>query len=163
MKPRYHCCEELSRQAGGAVTKYITLFKGETTILVTFNIIDSNEIPQDVVETTVASITLTAAPTIDDKISQLPFSFQTVAPFQISEVIGGSAVLLSTEKGPDPTGLKPIVIITRGQNVIYTKDAADISEDLVRGTRGFSLADIVREDSIEFVGGDGLLYRSTDR
>lgn len=141
--------------AGGAVTKYITLFKGETTILVTFNIIDSNEIPQDVVETTVASITLTAAPTIDDKISQLPFSFQTVAPFQISEVIGGSAVLLSTEKGPDPTGLKPIVIITRGQNVIYNKDAADISEDLLRGTRGFSLADIVREDSIEFVGGDG--------
>ncbi|NEQ53309.1 MAG: hypothetical protein F6K11_24770 [Leptolyngbya sp. SIO3F4] len=141
--------------AGGAVTKYLTLFKGEATILVTFNIIDPDEVTQDIVETTVASITLSAAPTIDDKISQLPFSFQTVDPFEVSEVIGGSAALLSTEKGPDPTGLKPIVIITRGQNVIYSQNAAEISEGLLRGTRGFSLAEIVREEPVDFAGGSG--------
>ena len=141
--------------ASGAVTKYLTLLKGEATILVTFNIIDPNTITQDIVETTVTSITLTAAPTLDDKISQLPFSFQTIAPFQVTKVIGGSAVLLSTEPGPDPTSLKPIVIITRGQNVIYNQDAADISEGLLRGTQGFSLAEIIQEDSLEFAGGRG--------
>lgn len=136
----------------GAVTKYITLFKGETTILVTFNIIDPSAVTQDIIENTVASVTLAAAPTLEDKISQLPFSFQSTDPFNVADVLGGSTVLLSTVAGPDPTGLKPIVIITRGQNVVY-EDAANISEDLLRGTRGLSLAEILREESVEFAGG----------
>lgn len=146
--------------AVGAVTKYIALFKGETTILVTFNIIDVAEVTQDVVETTVTSVTLAAAPTLEDKVSQLSFLFQSVAPFKVADVLGGSTVLLSTVEGPDPTGLKPIVIITRGQNVIYGRDAAEISEDLLRGTRGFSLAEIVLEDSAEFAGGNGYLLQA---
>ncbi|MEM9486549.1 MAG: hypothetical protein AAGA83_22970 [Cyanobacteria bacterium P01_F01_bin.116] len=147
------------QSAAGAVIKYITLFKGETTILVTFNIIDPTQVTQDIVENTVASITLVAAPTLEDKISQLSFSFQPTAPFNVADVLGGSTVLLSTIEGPDPTGLKPIVIITRGQNVVYD-DAAGISEDLLRGTRGLSLAEIIREESVEFAGGRGYLLEA---
>lgn len=148
------------RADSGEVTKYLTLFKGETTVLITFNIIDPDRVTPEMVETTVASVVLAAAPTIEDKISQLSFSFNTAAPFQIFDVLGGSAVLLSLQKEPDTSGLKPMVIIARGQNRIYTRDAADISEDLLRGTRGFSLANIVQETAVEFAGGSGYLIEA---
>lgn len=148
------------QSAVGVVTKYLTLFKGETTILVTFNILDPDDLTQEKVETTIASITLAAAPTLDDKLAQLPFSFQPASPFTVADVMGGSLALLSTIPGPDPTGLLPIVIIARGQNVIYGRDAADLSEDLLRGTQGFALAEIVLEEAVEFAGGSGYFIQA---
>ncbi len=149
--------------AEGEITKYLTLFKGETTVLVTFNIFNPARITQEVVETTITSITLATAPTIEEKIAQLSFIFQPAAPFNISNVIGGSGVLLTTFEGTDPSGMEPIVIIARGQNIIYDQDAADISEDLLRGTRGLSLARIVQQEFVEFAGGNGYLIEAVCR
>ena len=146
--------------AAGEFTKYLTLLKGETTVLVTFNIVDPAQISQEVVEATIASISLAEAPTIDERIEQLSFSFQTVEPFRIADILGGSSALLTTFEGTDPSGRAPVVIIARGQNVIYGQDAADISDELLRGTQGFSLAEIVRQEAVEFSGGSGYLIEA---
>ncbi|MEM1256336.1 MAG: hypothetical protein AAGI69_28190 [Cyanobacteria bacterium P01_H01_bin.21] len=157
----------VQQTAAGEFTKYLTLLKGETTVLVTFNIADPNQTTQETVEATVASITLAAAPTIEEKIEQLSFSFQTTEPFRVADVLGGSSALLTTFEGTDPSGggtdpsgMAPMVIIARGQNIIYGQDAADISDDLLRGTRGFSLAEIVRQEAVEFSGGSGYLIEA---
>ncbi|MGD1951016.1 MAG: hypothetical protein ACFB14_15395 [Leptolyngbyaceae cyanobacterium] len=150
----------VQQTAAGEFTKYLTLLKGETTVLVTFNIADPNQTTQETIEATVASITLATAPTIDEKIEQLSFSFQTAEPFRVNDVLGGSSALLTTFEGTDPSGMAPVVIIARGQNIIYGQDAADISDDLLRGTRGFSLAEIVRQEAVEFSGGSGYLIEA---
>ena len=150
----------VQQTAAGEFTKYLTLLKGETTVLVTFNIADPNQTTQETIEATVASITLATAPTIDEKIEQLSFSFQSAEPFRVNDVLGGSSALLTTFEGTDPSGMAPVVIIARGQNIIYGQDAADISDDLLRGTRGFSLAEIVRQEAVEFSGGSGYLIEA---
>ena len=150
----------VQQTAAGEFTKYLTLLKGETTILVTFNIAAPNQTTQETVEATVASIILATAPTIDEKIEQLPFSFQTAEPFKVADALGGSSALLTTFEGTDPSGMAPVVIIARGQNIIYGQDAADISDDLLRGTQGFSLAEIIRQETVEFSGGSGYLIEA---
>ncbi|MEO0434498.1 MAG: hypothetical protein AAF151_22675 [Cyanobacteria bacterium J06656_5] len=145
----------------GEVIKYLTLFKGETTVLVTFNIVDPNQVTPEIVEATVASISLTAAPTVEDKVSQLSFSFQAAAPFSLSDVLSGSAALLTTVETPDPSGMSPMVIIARGQNVVDGQDMANLSERLLRGTRGFSLVEIVRQATVDFAGGSGYMIEAT--
>ena len=146
--------------AVGEFTKYLTLLKGETTVLVTFNIVDPAQITQEMVEATIESIVLTEVPTIDEKIEQLSFSFQATEPFIVSDVLGGSSALLTMVEGIDPSGITPVVIIARGQNVIYGQDAADISDDLLQGTRGLSLAEIIRQEAVEFSGGSGYLIEA---
>ncbi len=144
----------------GSVTKYVTLLKGEKTVLVTFNIIDPAVITQGMVESTIASIDLAAVPTLDEKIAQLSFSFQAAEPFKTSDVFGNSAVLLTTFEGTDPSGMKPVVIIARGQSSVGGRDAEDISAELLYGTRGFSSAEILNQEPVDFAGGQGYLIEA---
>ncbi len=144
----------------GSVTKYVTLLKGEKTVLVTFNIIDPAVITQGMVESTIASIDLAAVPTLDEKIAQLSFSFQAAEPFKTSDVFGNSAVLLTTFEGTDPSGMKPVVIIARGQSSVGGRDAEDISAELLYGTRGFSSAEILKQEPVDFAGGQGYLIEA---
>lgn len=144
----------------GNATKYITVLEGEKTVLVTFNIIAPAVITQAIVEATITSIDLAAAPTLEEKVAQLSFSFQAIAPFRVSDVFGNSGVLLTTFEEIDPSGTKPIVVIARGQSVVYDRDAEDISAELLYGTRGFASAEIVNQESVEFSGGLGYLIEA---
>ncbi|MFG6094259.1 hypothetical protein D0962_33410 [Leptolyngbyaceae cyanobacterium CCMR0082] len=51
-------------------------------------------------------------------------------------------------------------MIERGQNVLYGQNTTDISEHLLRGTRGFSLVNIVKQESVDFAGGYGYLLEA---
>lgn len=149
------------QSSGGKVTKYITLLRGEKTVLITFNIIDPSQYTDYMVECAVASISLSAAPSIEERISQLSFTFQATVPFRVSDVLGGSSVLLTTVNGTDPSGLSPVVIIARGQNVVDDNRLPYLSEQLLRSTRGLSLATINQGDWVEFAGGRGYRLEAT--
>lgn len=150
------------QSAGGTVTKYMTLFRGENTVLVTFNIIDPRQDTSEVIEAAVASISLTAAPTIAERIAQLPFTFHATAPFRVADVLGGSSALLTMIDGPDPSGLSPVVIIARGQSVVSEyNNIYRLSEQLLRSTQGFSLANIVQTNAVDFGGGRGYRLEAT--
>ena len=117
---------------GGSVEKYMALFRGDTAVLISFNIFDAETITISTIERSLASVTLSSAPTLSEEVEQLPFSFASAAPFRIGDVLGGSSVLLTSFEGIDPTGLMPVVIIVR---------------------QGFEEAEIASSEEVNFGGG----------
>lgn len=144
----------------GTVEKYITLMQGDNTVLLTFNILDPTITSREAVEAAIASINLASAPTLEEKVAQLPFSFEAFTPFELRDVIGGSSALLTTFEGTDPSGEQPVIIIAKGQSAVYETNLAELSETLLRGTQGFALADITYESPTSFANGNGYLLEA---
>lgn len=140
--------------SGVEVQKYMALFRGEVTVLIAFNIFDSQAVTASTVESTIKSTRLSTAATLAQKIDQLPFTFQTTAPFIIGDIIGGSSLLLPTFEGTDPTGLRPVVLITRAQAAMSSSsDTKMLAQRLLRGTQGFENAEIITSEQRGFAGG----------
>ena len=140
---------------GVEVTKYIALLEGENTVLVTFNIVEPSPITQDDAQMVVESISLLSALTLDEKVAQLSFSFEAIDPFQVAHVFAGNTVSLQTTEGPDPSGMAPVVIITRAHSITATSDPSQIGEQLLRSTPDFQAVEITEQDSASFAGGTG--------
>lgn len=148
------------QSAIGTVEKYVTLIQGDNTVLLTFNIFDPSIASREQIEDTIASIRLTSAPTLEEKVAQLPFSFEAAAPFELRDVLGGSSALLTTFDGIDPSGQQPIIAIAQGQSPVYETDLAQVSETLLRDTQGFSLADITAQATVAFVDENGYVIEA---
>jgi len=140
----------------GEVYKYMALFRGDVTVLVTFNIFDPQTMTEPVVKEIIKSIRLSTAATLEQKIEQLPFSFQNTAPFRVGDTVGGSGVWLSTFDGTDPTGLMPRLIIVMAYAPIpASSDIELVARQMLRGTRGFDNAEITTTEDRSFGGGRG--------
>ncbi|MEL6224993.1 MAG: hypothetical protein AAFR31_20355 [Cyanobacteria bacterium J06627_8] len=140
--------------AEAEVTKYIALLEGENTILVTFNIMDPNQMTQDDAEMVMESIRLLPL-TLEERVAQLSFSFEAIAPFQVSQVYSGITVLEEMTEDPAPFGTGAAVLITRGYNSSETSDPAQINEQLLRNTPDFQSIQITNQESAPFAGGTG--------
>ncbi|OUS24528.1 hypothetical protein A9Q99_24335 [Gammaproteobacteria bacterium 45_16_T64] len=138
----------------GEIGKYMALFRGDLTVLMTFNVFNSNVLSPSIVKATIGSVRLAPAPTLAQKIEQLPFSFSVVTPFHIGNVLGGSGVLLPTFEGADPTGFKPAVLVVRALAPVPPESSIDlVSQQLLRGTQGFETAKIITKKETTFAGG----------
>lgn len=138
---------------GGSVEKYMALFRGDTAVLISFNIFDAETITISTIERSLASVTLSSAPTLSEEVEQLPFSFASAAPFRIGDVLGGSSVLLTSFEGIDPTGLMPVVIIVRALAAVPASDVKLVAQQLLRETQGFEEAEIASSEEVNFGGG----------
>ena len=138
---------------GGSVEKYMALFRGDTAVLISFNIFDAETITISTIERSLASVTLSSAPTLSEEVEQLPFSFASAAPFRIGDVLGGSSVLLTSFEGIDPTGLMPVVIIVRALAAVPAFDVKLVAQQLLRETQGFEEAEIASSEEVNFGGG----------
>lgn len=142
--------------SNGEIGKYMALYRGDTTVLLTFNVFNSDALSPSIVKATIDSVRLAPAPTLAQKIEQLPFSFSVTTPFQVGSVLGGSGVLLPTFEGVDPTGLKPAVLIVRALAPVPPGSNVDlISQQLLGSTQGFETAEIVTKEEATFAGGRG--------
>lgn len=145
-----------TQTAGGrTMTKYMALFGGDKTVLVSLNVRNPPDITQAHAEGIMASITLRHAPSLEDEIAALPFTFRTVEPFHVDQVLGGSNVLLTITESPDPSGMSPVVVITRALEPADSSDPAVIGERLIRGTTGFQSLEIADQASVSFAGDNG--------
>ena len=123
----------------------------------TFNIVDPSQMTQHDAQTVVESISLLSALTLEEKVAQLSFSFEAIAPFQVSHVLAGTTVSLQTTEGSDPSGMAPVVIITRAHNIVETSDPDKIGVQLLRSTPEFQSVQITTQESAPFAGGTGHL------
>ncbi|MCP5155754.1 MAG: hypothetical protein H6983_16415 [Ectothiorhodospiraceae bacterium] len=140
--------------AAGDVAKYLALYRGGTTVLLTFNVFDSEHLSPGAVEAVMRSVRLSAPLTLQQQVDALPFAFEVAPPFRLSGVLGGSAVLLTTFEGTDPSGTKPAIIIARSLSpVAPTPAAEEVNERLLQSTRGFEGAEVLVRQAAQFGGG----------
>jgi hypothetical protein len=140
----------------GKVGKYLALYRGDVTVMLTFNVFDPRILTPSAVEEIIRSVRLAPAATLQQKVNQLPFFFRVTAPFRVGDALGGSTALIPSFEGTDPTGLRPVVIIGRAVSAIDPSANPElVAQQLLRGTKGFESAEIARIEEAEFGGGTG--------
>jgi hypothetical protein len=143
---------------GREIKKYIAVMGGPqsstNTTLITFSITRSDPLSQNDVEGVLRSVSLARMPTLDEKVARLTFTFRAVAPFQITEAEGVSALLGIVDK-TGPPGAKPAIVINRAGTNASPAETPQVSERLMRGVSGFSNAQISEQAPATFAGGPG--------
>ncbi len=136
---------------GRDITKYLALLEGGKTVLVTFNIADRSFTEADA-EALVRSIEVAPAPTLDERLAELPFTFRAVEPYSVAEVISREAVRLEVEGDEE----QPEIVIGRGQSRAMMGDEARVAVELLRAVgAAWRDAEIVEQGPAPFAGGSG--------
>lgn len=148
---------------GGTFDKWIVLFKGEKTVMLTVQAPKAAKLAPATVKSMIASVTLGKEPSLDDKLAALPFAIKAVAPFRAIDTIGGSGVLMTVgDKNTDPSGTQPLLIVAY-QNATPARPGQEeaLSETLLKGTHNLENATIAERRHLPFAGGDGMLLRGS--
>ena len=140
---------------GKDVTRYLALLKGDKTVLVSFTVPDRAFTEADA-EAVLRSIELTPEPTLEQRLSELPFVFSAVEPFAVKDVINRQAVNLEV-KGGDRA--QPTITIGFGRSQALMGEEARVAVELIKNTGGYREAQITAQEAVTFAGGKG--YRVT--
>lgn len=139
------------------VEKYVALFRGDVTVIMTFNIVEPQIETSESIEIAIRSVRLSAPATLEEKLAQLPFSFTSVSPFRVNDILAGSGAVLSTIDGQDPAGLIPAVIIVRALSPVTTStDAEAVAKQILASVQGFEGAEVTSSEEVNFGGGSGV-------
>jgi hypothetical protein len=141
---------------GKDLTKYLALLEGDKTVLVTFNIADRGFTEADA-EAVVRSIELAPAPTLEERLAGMPFTFRAVDPYSVAEVIPRTAVTLEAGNGDE----LPEIVIGVGRSQALMGDEARVAVELLRATGGYRDAVITAQEPAPFAGGDGYVITAT--
>jgi hypothetical protein len=107
------------------------------------------------VEAILRSVRIARLPTLDEKLSQLPFTFRAVAPFRVVDALPGTAAILSTSEGVDPEGKKPMIVIGKVGTDATPAEVARANERELRSIPGFKDAPITEQRPTPFASGQG--------
>jgi hypothetical protein len=99
--------------AGTTFDKWIVLLKGAKTVMITVQAPEDSDLDGDDVVAMLKTVSLGAEPTLDQKLSALPFRVRATEPFRVVDTFGGLGVLMTS--GPlnvDPKGQQPMLIVS---------------------------------------------------
>ena len=139
---------------GRNTSRYFALLKGDKTVLITFNVADRSFSEADA-ETLLRSVSLGSAPTVDEQLARLAFTFEVVEPFRVANVIDRNTVTLEMGDDARPASSRPAVVIGRGQSQAVMGDEARVAVELLKNTAGFREATVTSERPVAFGGGAG--------
>ncbi|WP_332689720.1 hypothetical protein [Bosea sp. (in: a-proteobacteria)] len=148
---------------GVTFSKWIALLKGAKTVLVTIQSPEDADFDGDDAEALLKSVSLGNEPSMSDKIGALPFAVAAAEPFRIVDTIGGSGVLMTV--GPlnaDPSGKQPLLIVAGQLAAAQGLAIEQLSETLLKQTRGLQGATIATREKRPFAGTDGYLLAGDD-
>jgi hypothetical protein len=144
---------------GREFTKYIALMggphAGTHTVLISFNLSSATPLRQSDVEAVLRSVAIARLPTLEEKLSQVPFTFRAAPPFHVVDAMPGSAVILSTAERVDPAGKKPMIVIGKVATAASPAEVAQTNERELRTVPGFKDAPIGEQKVTQFAGGQG--------
>jgi hypothetical protein len=135
---------------GKDVTRYLALLKGDKTVLVSFTVPDRTFTEADA-EAVLRSIELTPEPTLEQRLSGLPFVFSAVEPYAVKDVINRQAVNLEV-KGDRA---QPTITIGFGRSQALMGEEARVAVELIKNTGGYREAQITAQEPVTFAGGKG--------
>jgi hypothetical protein len=139
---------------GRDLTRYLALLKGDKTVLVSFTIPDRTFTEADA-EVLLRSIEMTPEPTLEERLSELPFVFSAAEPYVVKDVINRQAVNLEV-KGDKA---QPTITIGYGRSQALMGEEARVAVELIKNTGGYREAQITAQEATTFAGGKG--YRVT--
>lgn len=140
---------------GKDTTRFLALVKGDKTVLVSFTVPDRNFTEADA-EAVLRSIEITPEPTLEQRLSELPFVFTAAEPYMVKDVINRQAVNLEV-KGADQ--MQPKITIGFGRSQALMGEEARVAVELIKKTGGYQNAQITAQEPTMFAGGKG--YRIT--
>lgn len=139
---------------GRNTIRYFALLKGDKTVLLTFSLPDRIFSEADA-EALVRSVSLAPAPTLDERLAVLPFTFTAVEPFRVADIIGRDTVTLATGDDDRPQNSRPVIVIGRGQSQAVMGDEPRVAVELLKNTAGFRDAAVTAQSPATFAGGAG--------
>jgi hypothetical protein len=139
---------------GKSSIRYFALIKGDKAVLLTFTLLDRSFAEADA-EALVRSVSLTPAPTLEERLAGLPFTFTVVEPFRVANIAGRNSVTLETGNDDQPASSRPAVVIGRGQSQAVMGDEARVAVELLKNTAGFREAAVTAQSPATFAGGPG--------
>jgi len=139
---------------GKDLTRFLALLKGDKTVLVSFTI-PGRDFTEADAEALLRSIELTPEPTLEQRLSEIPFVFSAAEPYVVKDVINRQAVNLEV-KG-DKT--QPTITIGYGRSQALMGEEARVAVELIKNTGGYREAQITAQEAVTFAGGKG--YRVT--
>jgi hypothetical protein len=142
--------------------KYITVMGGgdANAVLITFTVPSSSPFGQSDAEAVLRSVRIAPAVTLEQKVKELRFTFEPAAPFRTTEVAGGTA-LLTSYAGSDPSGKKPMMMISTASTSAAPQDAPQEAERIFRRMGGFAEAEVTERTPVTFAGGPGYFLAGT--
>lgn len=142
---------------GRPIVKYMTVLggapAGSRTVWVVVDVPDASSLSRTAVETALQSIKIARLPTLDEKVSRLPFRFEPHAPFQTANA-DANAVVLSTTGKMESSRAVPAIVIERAGTTALPSEAAALNERLLRRSADFGSAPIAEQGKAAFAGGD---------
>jgi len=139
---------------GRDTIRYFALLKGDKAVLLTFNLADRGFSEADA-EALVRSVALTPAPTLEEQLAELPFTFDVVEPFRVANIRARNTATLTTGSDDTPESSRPIIVIGRGQSQAIMGDEARVAVELLKNTGGFREAAVTTQMPVTFAGGAG--------
>lgn len=152
-----------TQAANGIVfDKWMALYGGEKTILISFQIPHANALGEDTMKAVFASVSAKAPPTIDDKLVALPFEIKAAKPFRVVDVFAGNSVaMMAGDKDVDPDGLQPMVVASVSLASGDMSDLRAAAERSLRATVGLERAEITTKKETIFAEMSGYILRGT--
>lgn len=138
--------------SGYKADKYLALFEGDKTVMVTYNIFDSSTFNKNAAIQSIKSITVGKMSPLKDRLELLSFTFDTVSPFKAVDVLAGSTVILTSFDGIDKSGELPLIVIGSSIANVKVDNEKLYSRELLRTIKGFEQSKIKFEGSVQFSG-----------
>ena len=147
--------------AGVHFDKWMALFKGEKTVMLTVQAPQAAKLGAAEVRALVASVSLGKVPTLAEKVAALPFSITPAAPFRTVDTIGGAGLLITAgDKDVDPSGTQPLMIVAYQTSAPAKAGQEEaLAEALLKGTRDLGSAEIKERRRLRFAGQNGVLLK----
>jgi hypothetical protein len=139
--------------SGREQLKYLALLKGDKTVLITFNVANRSVSEADA-EALLRSVTLTPAPTQDEQLAGLPFTFELSEPFRVGVIARGTVTLVASDDNP-ASSTQPVIVIGRGQSQALMGDEPRVAVEVLKSTGGYREATITSQGPATFAGGAG--------
>jgi hypothetical protein len=144
-------------QRGGdntAYDKWIAVFKGPRTVLITVTSPKANRLNVSAVRAMMESVSVGNPTNMADKLAALPFSVAAAPPFRILDSLAGTALGMTVgDKDVDPARTQPVLIIA--YELYELEDPADLER--IPMPKALRNPQIESRIAVKFAGYNGLL------
>ncbi len=142
---------------GYTFDKWVALFSGSPTVMITIQAPREHGLTHKQAMRALASVTLGAQATLEQKVAAMPFSVRPEPPFRLIDTHANSAVILTAgELDTDPEGRQPLVVVASQLSLPFdSDDLAEVSDQLIAGTVRIQGGTVASRSNVPFGGIEG--------
>lgn len=144
----------------GTARKYIMVLDGEMTVMVTIDIYDTARYDDAAIKAAVTSIELAVPLTLEQKLAELPFTFDVVEPFQIHSILRETSVTLRLPENASTVVFKPMIRISQDSEHHDPSSLESLAEELFDRVKGMRDMQVTVKQATPFAGGAGYLLQA---